>query len=165
MMSGAAPWSPHRIPSKCSGYPWQSLPLPIPSSAKKYKTLVLRLNPKNICLNSGLILMDYLRQKKGWYLSFFYFFCLLSGTGIPAFLIQYRDGGSLRLPGPGTEQPLGFPGEYTPGRILDRNRVPLTGERTEMRVVLFPAAVGNSDEVSRGTGRILGVEEDRLNSF
>ncbi len=108
--------------------------------------------------------MDYLRQKRLVYLFLIFFACFL-GLVSQLFLIQYRDGdlyACLALEQGSRWVSL----ENTPrGRILDRNRVPLTGERTEERVVLFPAAVGNRDEVSRQLAGILGVEQDKLNTF
>ena len=61
------------------------------------------------------------------------------------------------------EQAAAGPG--IPQRILDRNLVPLTGERTEERVVLFPAAAGNREEVSSELAGILGVEQDNLSPY
>ena len=102
-----------------------------------------------------LISLDHLRQKRLVYLFLIFFSCFL-GLVSQLFLIQYRDGelyACLALEQGSRWVSL----ENTPrGRILDRNLVPLTGERTEERVVLFPAAVGNREEVSSELAGIRG---------
>ncbi len=111
-----------------------------------------------------LISVDHLRQKRLVYLFLIFFSCFL-GLVSQLFLIQYRDGelyACLALEQGSRWVSL----ENTPrGRILDRNLVPLTGERTEERVVLFPAAVGNREEVSSELAGILGVEQDNLSPY
>ena len=111
-----------------------------------------------------LISLDHLRQKRLVYLFLIFFSCFL-GLVSQLFLIQYRDGelyACLALEQGSRWVSL----ENTPrGRILDRNLVPLTGERTEERVVLFPAAVGNREEVSSELAGILGVEQDNLSPY
>lgn len=48
--------------------------------------------------------------------------------------------------------------EAVRGDILDRNMVPLTGTEEENRIIIFPNAIDNKDEVSRSLAEILGID-------
>ena len=108
--------------------------------------------------------MDYSGQKRLVFLFFLFFICFL-GLVWHLFLIQYRDGdlyAYLALEQGSRWVAL----ENTPrGRILDRNRLPLTGERTEERVVLFPAAVRNREKAGSELAEILETEQESLNNY
>mgnify|MGYP000949108469 CR=1 FL=1 len=105
--------------------------------------------------------MDCLRQKRLVYIFFAFFLCFL-GLVFQLFLIQYRDGNfyaCLALEQGSRWVSL----EDTPrGKILDCNRISIIGERTEERVILFPMAIRNRAEVSRGLAEILGVNLEKL---
>lgn len=51
------------------------------------------------------------------------------------------------------------------GKILDRNLVPLTGGKTENRVVVFPSVIKDKDGISRGLAEILGVDESNIKRY
>ncbi|OPZ74923.1 MAG: Stage V sporulation protein D [Firmicutes bacterium ADurb.Bin456] len=108
--------------------------------------------------------MNHLEQKRLVFLFFVFFICFL-GLVWHLFLIQCRDGdlyACLALEQGSQCVAL----ENTPrGRILDRNRLPLTGERTEERVVLFPAAVPDKKKTGSELAGILGLEQENLAAF
>lgn len=101
--------------------------------------------------------MDLLRQRRLVRTFFMFWFCFL-GLVAQLWLIQIRDGD--RYTKLVLEQGSRWVSlEDTPrGKILDRNLIPVTGERREDRVVLFPMAVRDKVEVARGLARILGVD-------
>lgn len=55
--------------------------------------------------------------------------------------------------------------EAARGDILDRNLLPLTGTREENRIILFPLAVDDKNEVSRGLAEILGTDVALIATF
>lgn len=101
--------------------------------------------------------MDLLRQKRLVRTFFIFWLCFL-GLIAQLWLIQIRDGD--RYTNLVLEQGSRWVSlEDTPrGKILDRNLIPVTGERKEDRVVLFPMAVRDKVEVARGLAKILGVD-------
>jgi penicillin-binding protein 2 len=55
--------------------------------------------------------------------------------------------------------------EAARGDILDRNLLPLTGTKEEKRIIIFPAAVSDKEEVSRGLTEILGVDANIIANY
>lgn len=108
--------------------------------------------------------MGILRQKRLVRTFFVFGLCFL-GLIAQLWLIQIRDGD--RYSYLALEQGSRWVSlEDTPrGKILDRNLSPLSGERREDRVVVFPMAVGDRTEVSRGLAEILGVHFSELKRY
>ncbi len=102
--------------------------------------------------------MDILRQKRLVLIFSILFLCFL-GLVAQLWRIQIKNGelyACLAL----EQGSIWVSLEESPrGKILDRNLVPLTGGKTENRVVVFPQAVEDKTAVSRGLAEILAVDE------
>ncbi|BAF59251.1 MAG: penicillin-binding protein 2 [Pelotomaculum sp.] len=101
--------------------------------------------------------MDILRQKRLVQIFFIFWLCFL-GLIARLWLIQIRDGpvySALALEQGSYWVSL----EDAPrGKILDRNLVPIAGERREDRVVVFPMVMKDREEVARGLADVLQAD-------
>ncbi|MFX4263209.1 peptidoglycan D,D-transpeptidase FtsI family protein [Pelotomaculum propionicicum] len=102
--------------------------------------------------------MDILRQKRLVLIFSVLFICFL-GLAVQLWRIQIKNGeryACLAL----EQGSIWVSLEDAPrGKILDRNLVPLTGGKTENRVVVFPQVVKDKDAASKGLAEILAVDE------
>ena len=101
--------------------------------------------------------MELLRQRRLVRLFFVLGLCFLGLVG-HLWLLQGKEGNRYaRL---ALEQVTRWVAlEDTPrGKILDRNLLPIQGERVEERVVVFPSAIGDREEVARSLSEILALK-------
>ncbi len=108
--------------------------------------------------------MDILRQKRLVQL-FLFFWVFILGLIAQLWLIQIKDGylyTCLAL-----EQGSRWVAleDATRGKILDRNLIPLTGEKWEDRIIVFPMAVDDKLEVSLDLAEILGAEYTTIERY
>lgn len=103
--------------------------------------------------------MDFIRQKRLVYVFFIFALCL-SGLVYQLWNIQIRDGHQYAFMA--LEQGSSWVSleDIPRGRILDRNMRPLTGEKIEERLILFPSAIKDKEGAGEQLAAILGV--DRL---
>lgn len=101
--------------------------------------------------------MDILRQRRLVCIFFVFLLCFL-GLVAQLWVIQIKDG--YRYSCLALDQGSRWVSleDTARGKILDRNGIPLTGEKWEDRVVVFPTAFRDREEVSRGLAEILGVD-------
>ncbi len=107
--------------------------------------------------------MDILRQKRLVRIFFIFGLCFL-GLFARLWVIQMKDGyyySCLAL-----EQDSHWVSlEDVPrGKIFDRYMVPLTGEKMENRVVVFPMAIGDKAGVTEGLAEILCIDKSKIKS-
>ncbi|TEB06580.1 Stage V sporulation protein D [Pelotomaculum schinkii] len=108
--------------------------------------------------------MDLLRQKRLVNLFILLIVCFLALAG-RLWYVQVRQGAlysGLALEQVSRWVPLE---ETARGEILDRNLIPLTGTKEENRIIIFPDAVGDKAEVSRGLAEILGIDTALVSGY
>lgn len=101
--------------------------------------------------------MDVLRQERLVQIFFIFLLCL-SGLLFPLWQIQIRDGERYACLALDQDSRWVALEDAPRGKILDRNLIPLTGERKEDRVIVFPMAVVDKVGAARGLAEILGVD-------
>lgn len=108
--------------------------------------------------------MDVLRRKRLIRVFFIFWLCFL-GLAVQLWLIQIKEGpryASLAL----QQVSRGVSLEEVPrGRILDRNLLPLSGERWEDRIVVFPEALEDRAVVARELAGILGLDLKEVQNY
>ncbi|HBC93957.1 MAG TPA: peptidoglycan glycosyltransferase, partial [Pelotomaculum sp.] len=112
----------------------------------------------------GLQIVDLLRQKRLVNIFTLLTVCFLALTG-RLWYVQIGQGNlyaGLALEQVSHWVPLE---ETARGEILDRNLVPLTGTKEETRIIVFPGAVGDKAEVSRGLAEILGLDTALVSDY
>ncbi|NMA52538.1 MAG: penicillin-binding protein 2 [Peptococcaceae bacterium] len=101
--------------------------------------------------------MEYLRQKRLVNIFFLFLLCMLGLAG-RFWYLQIEQGAmyaNLALEQTSSWVPLE---ETARGDILDRNLRPLTGTKEENRVIIFPSAVVEREDVARDLAAILEID-------
>jgi len=108
--------------------------------------------------------VDTLRRKRLVRIFFIFWLCFL-GLMVRLWVIQIKDGYNYSCQALAQGSRWVSLEEAPRGGILDRNLVPLTGEKEEDRVVLFPMAVADKDEVARDLAGLLGVDYPMVTGY
>jgi len=108
--------------------------------------------------------LNVLRQKRLVQIFFIFLMCLV-GLLFPLWQIQILNGdryNSLAL----AQDSLWVALEDAPrGKLLDRNSVPLTGERVEDRVIVFPRLITDKPETASGLANIMSADRSMIDDY